>query len=171
MRVAEPWERRCRMCEGSGQVMSLAWASWHEHYARLERIPDLPSRLHALAEHVRRAPSEVEVLACPECIGEGVAVTELGEALLDFLERRAEHWQRPAEPTGSPGSALPPAWEPSLAETAVREDAAVDPFFGRTPPRPSYPPPFPLQPDDEPVPAARPAWQSTDPNGYRGGRA
>lgn len=169
MRVAEPWERRCSMCEGSGQVMSLAWASWHEHYARLERIPDLPSRLHALAEHVRRAPSEVEVLACPECIGEGVVVTELGEALLDFIERRADRWQQPVEPAAPPGSSLPPAWGQSLAETAARDDVPVDTFFSRTPPRSSHPP-YPPLPDDQRIPAARPHWQSSQPSDYRGGQ-
>lgn len=121
MHVAEPWERRCGACDGIGRVMSLAWAAWHEEYGNRERIADLPTRLHALAEHVRRVPSEADAMVCPECGGEGVVVTELGAALLDFLNRRLEP---PPAPQPEPPAHQPPTWD-------GRQDGSAASYYER----------------------------------------
>jgi hypothetical protein len=117
MTVAEPWERPCTTCDGSGRVISQAWLAWHAEYGELERLTDMTARLTALAEHVRRAPREPEETICPECGGEGVVVTELGLALLDFLDRRfgVRQWTPKAQsrslpprpPIESPGADPP----------------------------------------------------------------
>lgn len=88
MPVAQPWERRCAACAGRGQVVSGAWAAWYREYERLERLPDRPARLGALVEHIRRAPADADILACPACGGMGAIVTDGGAALLAFLRRR-----------------------------------------------------------------------------------
>jgi Tryptophan RNA-binding attenuator protein inhibitory protein len=153
MHVAEPWERRCGVCDGSGQVMSLAWAAWHQEYERLESIPDLPNRLRALAEHVRRVPAEVEVLTCPGCGGDGVVVTDQGAALLNFIERRlrrAPHWaDHPPEPPERPPMQAPPN---------SPDDA--DSYFERPQPSPSNTPPS-GQPAQVPTPEPT-YWQVED---------
>jgi len=106
MTAAEPWERPCSTCDGRGRVISPAWLAWHAEYGQLERLTDVTARLTALAEHVRRAPREPEEAICAECGGEGVVVTDLGLALLDFLDRR--FGVRPRTPKAEPRS-LPPA--------------------------------------------------------------
>lgn len=105
MTAAEPWERPCTTCDGSGRVVSLAWLAWHAEYGRLERLTDVTARLTALADHVRQAPQEPEEAICPECGGDGVVVTELGLALLDFLDRRFGVRPRTPKPESR---ALPP---------------------------------------------------------------
>jgi hypothetical protein len=105
MTAAEPWERPCSTCDGSGRVISQAWLAWHAEYGQLERLTDVTARLTALADHVRRAPREPEEATCPECGGDGVVVTDLGLALLDFLDRR--FGVRPRTPKSEP-RALPP---------------------------------------------------------------
>lgn len=115
MTAAEPWERPCSTCDGSGRVISRAWLAWHMEYGQLERLTDMTSRLTALAEHVRRAPQEPEEATCPECGGDGVVVTELGLALLDFLDRR--FGIRPRTPRAESRSPQgPPAIEPPRAD-------------------------------------------------------
>ena len=69
MTAAEPWERPCTTCDGSGRVVSVAWLAWHAEYGRLERLTDVTARLTALADHVRQAPQEPEEAICPECGG------------------------------------------------------------------------------------------------------
>jgi hypothetical protein len=106
MTAAEPWERPCTTCDGSGRVISQAWLAWHADYRQLERLTDMTARLTALAEHVRRTPQEPEEATCPECGGDGVVVTELGLALLDFLDRR--FGVRPRTPKADSRSLPPP---------------------------------------------------------------
>lgn len=106
MTAAQPWERACSTCDGSGRVISAAWLAWHAEYGQLERLTDVTARLTALAAHVRRTPREPEEAICWECGGEGVVVTELGLALLDFLDRRFGVRPRPPQ---AQSRALPPA--------------------------------------------------------------
>jgi hypothetical protein len=123
MTAAEPWERPCTTCDGSGRVISQAWLAWHAEYVKLERMTDVTARLAALAKHVRRAPQEPEEATCPECGGEGVVVTELGLTLLDFLDRRFGVRQRTpkAEPRSLPP---PPPIEPPRADPHGRPGTA-----------------------------------------------
>jgi hypothetical protein len=123
MTAAEPWERPCTTCDGSGRVISQAWLAWHAEYGRLERLTDMTSRLTALADHVRRTPQEPEEATCPECGGDGVVVTELGLVLLDFLDRR--FGVRPRTPkAGSRSLPPPPPIEPPGADPYGRSGIA-----------------------------------------------
>jgi hypothetical protein len=190
MTGTEPWERPCTTCDGRGRVISRAWLTWHAEYGQLERLTDMTARLTALAEHVRLAPREPEA-TCPECDGDGVVVTELGLALLDFLDRRfgvrqrtprAERRALPppppleqpgAEPRGRPGI----VWTGPVDQSAlVAQAIAGDPrrAIASAVPYPSHPdapsalrgaqshlPPARPPPDAGPQ-GARPEWRSDD---------
>jgi hypothetical protein len=122
MTATEPWERPCTTCDGRGRVISQAWLTWRAEYGQLERLTDMAERLTTLAEHVRQAPRESEA-TCPECGGDGVVVTELGLALVDFLDRRFGVRQRTprAERRSLPP---PPPIEPPGADVRGRSDIA-----------------------------------------------
>jgi hypothetical protein len=123
MTAAEPWERPCTTCDGSGRVISQAWLAWHADYGQLERLTDVTARLTALADHVRQTPREPEEATCPECGGDGVVVTELGLALLDFLDRRFGVRPRTPKPQ-SRALPPPPAIEPPRVDPHGRSGIA-----------------------------------------------
>jgi hypothetical protein len=183
MGVAEPWERRCDSCDGTGRIIAHEWIVWQEEYDRLERIPDVLARLRTLADHVRRAPLVPEASTCPECGGEGIIITQQGVALLDFLDRRfgirpraTSPGSRPArphrlEPPRAPTPPEPPGgqdhWSPAAASVSP---SPVDDTAADEPEPPMGGPPFPPRSAGLPNLPPVPSHQSTQGPAPPGGR-
>jgi hypothetical protein len=87
------YDRPCPACGTTGRVTTAAWARWHEEYRRLAAKSDRSARLVALAQHVRHMPSEPEHEPCATCQEIGWIPTELGNELIQFVERHRQRFR------------------------------------------------------------------------------
>ena len=88
--MADPFDRLCPACEGSGGMSARAWLDWVQTYRLIEfAIVDPVARLSALVDHMRAGsePPPISHGTCPDCDGSGRVFTEPGRELMEFLRQ------------------------------------------------------------------------------------
>lgn len=76
-------EDGCNKCDAVGTRYSPAWADW---YRQVEVLVEAGADREAAMESIPE-PEGPEEYDCPECKGAGTVPTDLGQALLRFLQR------------------------------------------------------------------------------------